>query len=50
MAILLSTKAHTMQDWKAALLAVEPSLEIRMFPDAGDRRRLKPQWFGHRMT
>ena len=36
MAILLSTKAHTMQDWKAALLAVDPSLEIRLFPDAGD--------------
>ena len=36
MAVLLSTKAHTMEDWKAALLAVDPSLEIRMFPDAGD--------------
>lgn len=35
MAVLLSTKAHTMEDWKAALLAVDPSLEIRLFPEAG---------------
>jgi hypothetical protein len=34
MAILLSTKApRHVQDWKAALLAVDPSLEIRLFPE-----------------
>ena len=35
MAILLSTKANAMQDWKRALLALDNSLDIRMFPDAG---------------
>ncbi|MCA3415115.1 MAG: glyoxylate/hydroxypyruvate reductase A [Roseomonas sp.] len=51
MAILLSTKAHTMQDWKAALLAVEPSLEIRMFPDAGDPAEIEAAvvWTSHDM-
>jgi glyoxylate/hydroxypyruvate reductase len=51
MAILLSTKAHTMQDWKAALLAVDPSLEIRLFPDAGDPAEIKAAvvWTAHDM-
>jgi len=51
MAILLSTKAHTMQDWKAALLAVEPSLEIRLFPDAGDPAEIEAAvvWTSHDM-
>jgi len=51
MAILLSTKAHTMQDWKAALLAVDPSLEIRMFPDAGDPTEIEAAvvWTAHDM-
>jgi glyoxylate/hydroxypyruvate reductase A len=35
MAVLLSTKAATMETWRDALLALDPSLEIRMFPDAG---------------
>ncbi len=35
MAILLSTKASAMQDWKRALLALDPGLDIRLFPDAG---------------
>lgn len=51
MAILLSTKAHTMQDWKAALLAVDPSLEIRLFPDAGDPTEIEAAvvWTAHDM-
>jgi glyoxylate/hydroxypyruvate reductase len=32
MAILLATKASAMQDWRRALLALDPSLDIRMFP------------------
>ncbi|MFM8616752.1 MAG: 2-hydroxyacid dehydrogenase [Alphaproteobacteria bacterium] len=51
MAILLSTKAHTMQDWKAALLAVDPSLEIRLFPDAGNPDEIEAAvvWTAHDM-
>lgn len=51
MAILLSTKAHTMQDWKAALLAVDPSLEIRLFPDVGDPAEIEAAvvWTAHDM-
>ena len=51
MAILLSTKAHTMQDWKAALLAVDSSLEIRLFPDAGDPAEIEAAvvWTAHDM-
>ena len=51
MAILLSTKAHTMQDWKAALLAVDPSLEIRLFPDAGNPADIEAAvvWTAHDM-
>ena len=52
MAILLSTKVHTMQDWKAALLAVDPSLEIRLFPDAGDPAEIEAAvvWTAHDMV
>lgn len=36
MAILLCTKASAMLDWRDALLAEDPSLDIRLFPEAGD--------------
>ncbi len=51
MAVLLSTKAHTMQDWKAALLAVDPSLEIRLFPESGDPADIEAAvvWTAHDM-
>jgi glyoxylate/hydroxypyruvate reductase A len=51
MAVLLSTKAHTMHDWKAALLAVDPSLDIRLFPDAGDAAHIEAAvvWTAHDM-
>jgi glyoxylate/hydroxypyruvate reductase A len=51
MAILLSTKAGTMRDWKAALLAVDPSLDIRLFPEAGDPKEIEAAvcWTQHDM-
>lgn len=51
MAVLLSTKAHTMQDWKAALLAVDPTLDVRLFPDVGDIAEIEAAvvWTAHDM-
>jgi glyoxylate/hydroxypyruvate reductase A len=51
MAVLLSTKAHTMQDWKSALLAVDPSLDVRLFPDVGDAAEIEAAvvWTAHDM-
>jgi glyoxylate/hydroxypyruvate reductase A len=51
MAVLLSTKAHTMQDWKAALLAVDPSLDVRLFPDVGAAEEIEAAvvWTAHDM-
>lgn len=52
MAVLLSTKATTMQAWRAALLAVDPTLEIRLFPDAGDPADIEAAvvWTSHDMA
>ncbi|MGG5821392.1 2-hydroxyacid dehydrogenase [Falsiroseomonas sp. HW251] len=52
MAVLLSTKATTMQAWRDALLAVDPSLEIRLFPDAGDPADIEAAvvWTSHDMA
>ncbi len=52
MAILLSTKANAMQDWKRALLALDPSLDIRMFPDAGAPEDIEAAvcWTAHDMA
>jgi glyoxylate/hydroxypyruvate reductase len=52
MAILLSTKAATMQDWRAALLEVDPSLDIRLFPDVGDPAGIEAAvcWTQHDMA
>jgi glyoxylate/hydroxypyruvate reductase A len=52
MAVLLSTKAAAMQDWRAALLAVDPTLEIRMFPEAGDPAEIEAAvvWTAHDMA
>lgn len=51
MAVLLSTKAHTMQDWKAALLAVDPALDVRLFPEAGAPGEIEAAvvWTAHDM-
>ena len=52
MAVLLSTKAATMAWWRDALLAVDPSLTIRMFPDAGDPAEIEAAvvWTAHDMA
>jgi glyoxylate/hydroxypyruvate reductase A len=52
MAVLLSTKAATMDWWRRALLAVDPSLTIRMFPDAGDPAEIEAAvvWTAHDMA
>jgi glyoxylate/hydroxypyruvate reductase A len=52
MAVLLSTKAATMAAWRDALLAVDPALEIRMFPDAGDPAAIEAAvvWTAHDMA
>ena len=52
MAILLSTKPSAMQDWRDALLALDPGLEIRMFPEAGDPAEIEAAvvWTSHDMA
>lgn len=52
MAVLLSTKAQTMAEWKRALLAVDPALDIRLFPDAGDPAAIEAAvvWTAHDMA
>jgi glyoxylate/hydroxypyruvate reductase A len=52
MAILLSTKATTMTAWRDALLAVDPTLDIRLFPDAGDPAAIEAAvvWTSHDMA
>jgi len=52
MAILLSTKATTMEAWRDALLALDPTLEIRLFPDAGDPEDIEAAvvWTSHDMA
>ncbi|WP_431282259.1 2-hydroxyacid dehydrogenase [Humitalea sp. 24SJ18S-53] len=36
MAVLLATKGHAQAAWRDALLACDPGLDIRLWPDAGD--------------
>ena len=52
MAVLLSTKPATMEDWRTALLAEDPGLDIRMFPDAGDPAAIEAAvvWTSHDMA
>jgi glyoxylate/hydroxypyruvate reductase A len=52
MAILLSTKANAMQDWRDALLAEDATLDIRLFPDAGDPADIEAAvcWTQHDMA
>lgn len=52
MAILLSTKASTMEAWRDALLEVDPSLDIRLFPAAGDPAGIEAAvcWTSHDMA
>ena len=52
MAVLLSTKPAAMELWRDALLALDPALEIRMFPDAGDPAEIEAAvvWTAHDMA
>jgi glyoxylate/hydroxypyruvate reductase A len=52
MAVLLATKASAMEAWRDALLALEPSLDIRMFPEAGDPAAIEAAvvWTSHDMA
>jgi glyoxylate/hydroxypyruvate reductase A len=52
MAILLSTKTSAMQDWRDALLALDPTLDIRMFPDSGPPEAIEAAvvWTSHDMA
>ncbi|MDB5414913.1 MAG: glyoxylate/hydroxypyruvate reductase [Rubritepida sp.] len=51
MAILLCTKTNAMADWRDALLAEDASLDIRLFPDAGDPAEIEAAvcWNQHDM-
>ena len=51
MAILLSTKPNAMHAWRDALLALDPSLDIRLFPDSGDPAAIEAAvcWTSHDM-
>jgi glyoxylate/hydroxypyruvate reductase len=52
MAILLSTKANAMEDWRRALLALDPALDIRLFPDVGAPEEIEAAvcWTSHDMA
>jgi glyoxylate/hydroxypyruvate reductase len=52
MAVLLSTNAQTMAEWADALRAVDPALEIRLFPDVGDPAAIEAAvvWTSHDMA
>jgi glyoxylate/hydroxypyruvate reductase len=52
MAVLLSTKAATMETWRDALLSLDPSLDIRLFPDAGAPAEIEAAvvWTAHDMA
>jgi glyoxylate/hydroxypyruvate reductase A len=52
LAVLLSTKPATMGAWRDALLALDPGLDIRLFPDAGDPRGIEAAvvWTAHDMA
>jgi glyoxylate/hydroxypyruvate reductase A len=52
MAILLSTKANAMAAWRDSLLELDPSLEIRLFPEAGDPAGIEAAvvWTAHDMA
>lgn len=52
MAVLLSTDPAAMEDWRSALLAEEPGVDIRLFPDAGDPAAIEAAvvWTSHDMA
>jgi glyoxylate/hydroxypyruvate reductase A len=52
MAVLLSTKASTMEAWRDALLELDPGLDVRLFPEAGDPADIEAAvcWTAHDMA
>ncbi len=52
MAILLSTKANAMAEWQRCLAALEPGLDIRLFPDTGPPEEIEAAvvWTSHDMA
>jgi glyoxylate/hydroxypyruvate reductase len=52
MAVLLSTDPAAMEAWRNALLAEDPSLDVRRFPDAGDPAAIEAAvvWTSHDMA
>lgn len=52
MAILLSTKSNAMHAWRDALLAEDATLDIRLFPEAGDPAEIEAAvcWTQHDMA
>ena len=52
MAVLLSTDPDAMEAWRTALLAEDPGLDIRTFPDAGDPAAIEAAvvWTAHDMA
>ena len=52
MAVLLSTDPAAMEDWRNALLAEDPGLDVRRFPDAGDPAAIEAAvvWTSHDMA
>lgn len=52
MAVLLSTKSNAMEAWRDALLALDPTLDIRLFPDSGDPAEIEAAvcWTQHDMA
>ncbi len=52
MAVLLSTDPAAMEEWRTALLAEDPGLDIRRFPDAGDPAAIEAAvvWTSHDMA
>ncbi|MBW8270202.1 2-hydroxyacid dehydrogenase [Caldovatus aquaticus] len=51
-AVLLATRAEAMSEWAEALRALDPSLEIRCFPDVGDPAGIEAAvvWTEHDMA
>ncbi|WP_246504188.1 2-hydroxyacid dehydrogenase [Plastoroseomonas arctica] len=52
MAVLLSMKPHLMAAWRDAMLALDPTLDIRMFPDTGAPEAIEAAvcWSSHDMA
>ena len=52
MAVLLSMKPHLMAAWRDALLALDPTLGIRMFPETGAPEEIEAAvcWSSHDMA